>query len=139
MSNKYSREKERVRILVIDENPQYHEDLSDHASFYPGDVDFESRFTSSDTEAHKLLASWRPTVVLLGMHVPGVDSMELLKMCCNDVTPVIVTSDERSLDIEESARQRGAAGYVVKSQEPEHLEEVLQGIARFSSVAEQVH
>jgi two-component system, OmpR family, alkaline phosphatase synthesis response regulator PhoP len=121
--------KKELKVLVVDEEPQYFSALRDCAELCSHVVKVNCDFANSWERATEKIHSQKPSLVLLDLYIPGLPSFELLKECQANSIPVIVISSINSLHIEETARSFGAAGCVDKSEDPEELEEMLLNLS----------
>ena len=66
-----------------------------------------------------LAQSLHPDLVLLDVHLPGLNGLDVLARLREDPltreAPVLMFSQDDSLDVMEEARRRGAQGFLVKS------------------------
>jgi CheY-like chemotaxis protein len=69
-----------------------------------------------------LAQSLHPDLVLLDVHLPGLNGLDVLARLREDPltrdAPVLMFSQDDSLDVMEEARRRGAQGFLVKSRIP---------------------
>ena len=111
-------ERERSRILVVDDDPQtlrYVRDALTKAGYTPV-------ATGDPEEVSRLMAEEEPRLVLLDLMLPGSDGMELMKEIreVSDV-PVIFLSVNGQEEIIARAFENGADDYVVKPFSPTEL------------------
>ena len=118
---------ERVRVLVVDDNPQ---DLR-----YVRDTLAKSGYdpvaTGEPEEALRLVEEERPELVLLDLMLPGTDGIELMKDILEvaDV-PVIFLSAYGQEELIARAFDTGAADYVVKPFSPTELSARIRAALR---------
>lgn len=101
----------RRRLLVVDDEPQILEIISEHFS-QKYDVDA----APSATAAVQLFEKQRPDVVLLDINMPGVDGLKLLTFLrkAEPKVPVIIVTAHTEVSIAAKALEAGAFGYVPK-------------------------
>jgi CheY-like chemotaxis protein len=114
-----------VRVLVVDDQEPYLRAMTTVVEETDGFVVVGS--ASSGEDALVRAAQVRPELVLLDVHLPGIDGLEASRVLTGaGVGPVVVllsTYDEDQVDVEGS----GAAAYVSKAAfGPDRLAEVWQ-------------
>jgi CheY-like chemotaxis protein len=114
-----------VRVLVVDDQEPYLRAMTTVVEETDGFVVVGS--ASSGEDALVRAAEVRPELVLLDVHLPGIDGLEASRVLRGaGVGPVVVllsTYDEDQVDVEGS----GAAAYVSKAAfGPDRLAEVWQ-------------
>ena len=120
-------EEERLRILVVDDDPQalrYVRDTLARSGYDPV-------VTGEPEEALRLVEEERPELVLLDLMLPGTDGIELMKdiLGVADV-PVIFLSAYGRDDLVARAFDTGAADYVVKPFSPTELSARIRAALR---------
>ena len=126
-------EEERLRILVVDDDPQilrYVRDTLVKSGYDPV-------VTGEPEEALRLVEEERPELVLLDLMLPGTDGIELMKDILDvaDV-PVIFLSAYGRDDLVARAFDTGAADYVVKPFSPTELSARIRAALRRRAAAE---
>jgi len=122
-----------VRVLIIDEQLEYFQSLSEYAELCYHQYHVICRHAASDAEANQILAVWQPEVILVDLHHSKADTLSIIDQCKEGFAKVIVTSENVSSEVEKSALERGAMGYFYKSFDPEDIERLL---ARIEAIAE---
>lgn len=122
----------RVRLLVVDDQPEYFSQLAECAELCAYSFRIECRYADSEQAMTDLLTNWRPTVVVLDVHASFAPGFELLNRLQGKAIPVVVTSSNHSKEIERSVMERGAAAYLQKSDDPEEIERALYTLAGYS-------
>lgn len=117
-----------VRLLVIDDHPEYFELLSECSEMYNPEYRVECKLVSKLEEAMDVAASWDPSVVLVDLHV-AEEALDYLKRIAEAGPPVVATTVTRMPECQATAQQCGAVGYVVKSEDQEDLEQLLEYVA----------
>ncbi len=104
-------ERERVRILAVDDDPQtlrYVHDSLSRGGFAP-------IVTGDPEDVPMLLSNQKPHLVLLDMLLPGINGFDLLNTILEkEDVPVIFLSEYGEEDVIAKAFDMGAADYVVK-------------------------
>lgn len=131
--------RKEVRVLIIDEHDGWCEQLRQFAEMNDHLYEFQIERHSTGLTALKALREFGPTVVIVEAHLTDIDPFALVRTCRDELTPVVVTSEECSDEIEESAFQNGAAGYVVHTDNPDHLEHFVLQLATLSTQKEIAH
>ena len=114
----------RRRILVVDDQPDIREVLTD----YLNNKGFEVLEASGGEEALRRIPEFRPHIVLLDIAMPrmtGVEALRRIKALPHQAAVVMVSGIE---DVE-TARQTlalGAADYITKPVDFQYLDSVLQ-------------
>ena len=128
--------RKKVRLLVVDEQEGFCEmvqqiaDLAEHA------YEISCQFTNCEERARELVREWDPSVILVDAHLSEIDSGEFVRGCKELRAPVVVTSQERSVSIEHSARLWGASGYFTKSDCEETVEKLVLELATIAPVTD---
>lgn len=118
----------KVRLLVVDEQQSYYNLLRDYVEMCRHEYDIECAYAADETEALGLCGSWHPSIVLVDAHLPDKTGFGLLEKIIDQAASVIITSTSLSFTIEESAKKRGANGYLPKTDNFDDLDYVLSYI-----------
>jgi two-component system nitrate/nitrite response regulator NarL len=114
------------RVVVVDDHPLFLKAISQHLADARG---FEVVGTAtSGLQVGPLVARTNPDLVLLDIHMPGLDGLSCLALLRErhpDVTVVMFTGTDIPETIER-ALAMGAAGYIAKSIDPLDLPAVLR-------------
>ena len=126
-------EKERPRILAVDDDPRdlrYVRDTLARSGYDPV-------VTGDPDETLRLVAEERPELVLLDLMLPGTDGIELMKDILDvaDV-PVIFLSVYGREEVIARAFDMGAADYVVKPFSPTELSARIRATLRRRAASE---
>jgi DNA-binding NarL/FixJ family response regulator len=115
-----------VRVLIVDDHPLTREALASLLRQY----DFEVVGEASDGEAAIVAAEeLQPDLVLLDLSMPGLDGLQALprlRAAAPECEVVVLTASGTEENLL-AAIQRGAAGYLLKSEPPERIAEFLRG------------
>ena len=125
--------RKKVRLLVVDEQARFCELVQEIADLASHMYDISCEFTDSGSRARELVRDWDPSVILVDAHLSDINSCEFVNDCRDVRAPVVVTSEERSSSIEESAREWGASGYFTKSESVEDVEKLVLELASLAS------
>ena len=124
------REREKGRVLVVDNDPQTLRYVRDTLA----GVGYDPIVTADPEEALVLMEEVRPSLVLLDMMLPGADGIELMRdvLGIADV-PVIFLSVYDQDQVLARAFEQGASDYIVKPFSPtELLARVMAAIRRLA-------
>ena len=124
---------QRVRILAVDDEPQtlrYVRDTLTKAGYDPV-------VTGEPEEALRMLAEYRPELVLLDLMLPGTDGIELMQEIQQlaDVPVIFLSAYGREEQVVR-AFDLGAADYVVKPFSPTELAARIRAALRRRAVSE---
>ena len=99
------------RILVVDDEPELLEVLSDH---FNGRYEVDT--ARSGMAALERFAGQRPDVVFLDVNMPGLDGIEVLRrfLRSDPGVPVVMVTANTDIAITEAFLKAGAFGYVPK-------------------------
>ncbi|NQT93590.1 MAG: response regulator transcription factor [Lentisphaerae bacterium] len=125
------RSAKQTRILLVDDHPLLRKGTTPYLEAEP-DLAVCGE-AGNDVEAMRALEDLRPDMVITDISIPGRDGIELtkdLKAQRPDLLVIVLSMHDESLYAERAFRA-GAAGYVMKSEAPDHLvgaiREVLNG------------
>lgn len=111
-------------LLVVDDETE----ICDFLKNFFEERDFDVRTASSGEEAMERITKHQPQVVLLDVHMPGMDGMKTLREIKSQfpaVKVIMVTAIETREKIEEAMRL-GADNYITKPLSLEYLEKDVQ-------------
>lgn len=116
----------KARILVVDDEAGARSALTELLR----DEDYEVRSAGDGYKALGQIEGWTPDVVLTDLRMPGLDGLALMERLQTELpdTPVIVVTAFGSVESAVSAMHRGAADYVTKPINLDHLLLVLQRV-----------
>jgi len=120
-----------VSVLVVDDREPFRRAMAAVVDATPG---FEvSGVASTGEEAVNLTAELRPDLVLMDVHLPGIDGVEASRQITSATDAPIVfllsTYDESDIDLADC----GASSYLPKSElGPERLDETWQQVGAAS-------
>lgn len=118
----------KVRLLVVDDQKGYFDLLKEYTELCSHEYDIECAYAADEKQALGLYDSWHPSIVLVDAHLPDVSGFELLEKIIDKAAAVVITSSAHSFTIEESAKRRGANGYLPKTDNFDELDNVLSYI-----------
>jgi DNA-binding NtrC family response regulator len=112
-----------ARVLLVDDDPDFCEVLSDRLRF----LGFQVSVADRGPEALRLCREEPPAIVLLDLVLPGMDGMAVLETIRReepDVVVIVITGHGTIARAVE-AMKKGAYDFVSKPIDPRHLEIVL--------------
>ncbi len=121
-----------VRLLVVGEQKNYFELIKEQAELCSHHFSITCKHATTAKNAIESLSSFAPSVVMLDVHLSGMNAFDILEKCKQQSASVIITSEKHSPAIERSARDRGATAYVTNSENPEEIEELLTRISQLA-------
>ena len=122
-------DRKSIRVLVVDEASDYFDQVKDHADLNSHHYQMACRLVTKVTEVAEMIRSWNPTVVVLDVANSPTKSAEIAKGCSQREVPLVVTGYTHNKEIQAAIEKIGAVAYVVKSDDPEDLEQVVQLLA----------
>ncbi len=121
---------EPVRLLLVDDHVLFRKGL---ARLLVSDSGFQVVGEANDgAEALQKTADLKPDLVLMDIHMPGMEGVEATRRITDSfpsIKVVVLTVSEEDKDLFESIKA-GAHGYLLKNVSPEALFETLHGIFR---------
>ncbi len=108
------------KLLVVDDEPE----ICDFLKSFFEERDFDVLTANSGADAITAVGQAKPQVVLLDIHMPGMDGLQALKVIKEKyprVKVIMVTALETREKIEEAMRL-GADNYITKPLSLEYLE-----------------
>ena len=114
-----------ISVLIIDDHPLAHEGLVAALTPDPGIRVVGGADNGED--GIRLAADLRPDVIVLDLHLPDIDGVEVLTRLGHtapEVRALIVTASEQIDDLV-AAMSAGAAGYLTKRATPEEIRQAV--------------
>ena len=119
-----------IRLLLADDHTLFRKGLASLLEKEPG---FEVIGEAQDgAEAIRKAQADKPDLVLMDIHMPGVNGLEATRQITNAIPAtrvVMLTISEEDKDLFEAIKC-GAHGYLSKKVEPEKLRELIEGVFR---------
>ena len=116
-----------LNILIADDHDLVREGLKQTLARLPSAITFIE--AGSADEVRQALADFPPvSLVILDLHMPGANGLELLTTICNEHPdiPVVILSAIEESQVMQRTIDRGAAGFIPKSAANEVLVGALQ-------------
>lgn len=121
-----------VRVLLVQDRRGSVQHIREHAEMNDHRYRIELRHTASGAKAVELAKSWEPSIIVVDAFLSDTNSFELLEQIKDHHMPVVITGPDPSAEIEQSARDHGAAAYLSSSEDPDTLEELLRELVRLA-------
>jgi DNA-binding response OmpR family regulator len=121
-----------MRLLVVDDCSEFCELIQEFSELCSHQFGIRCEVVDSGQAAIAKIASWIPELVLVDAHLLEGSTLELRRLCREGQAPVVVTSDQMSLEIQSSATNWGAAGYLPKSLDPDEMELFLKRLSEYA-------
>jgi DNA-binding NarL/FixJ family response regulator len=130
--------KERVRVLIVEDNPQILRNLVKVLSSQP-DIEVVAEAIDGET-AVKLADSAKPDFILLDLELPGIDGIQVterVKLRHPEIDILILTTFDDETKVYQ-AMQAGAGGYLVKRVPPARIVSAIKEVRAGGTVIEAV-
>lgn len=117
-------------VLIVEDDKVMAESLAVMVQQHGWETRFAHSVLGAVQQAHKD----RPALILLDLHMPNMDGMDVLTyvkhdQSTKDTAVVIVTADDSAENIQR-AQAGGAMAYLIKPVSMEHIEAILNQIPR---------
>lgn len=129
MAGNIETERKSIRVLVVDDASDFFDQVQDHADLNSHHYDMACKLVTRIADVAEMIRIWNPSVVMLDVANSPQNSAEIAKGCSQREVPLIVTGYSHSKEIQASIEKIGAVAYVVKSEDPEDLEQVVELLA----------
>jgi CheY-like chemotaxis protein len=112
------------RILMVDDS----DDLCELYATLLRHEGYELTTASSAEEALKIVRTWRPSLVITDIFMPGIDGLELITRLRSDLAPPIppIIAFSGVSEAKDEALKRGAARFETKPVGPEELRHIVE-------------
>ena len=122
---KFGKKEERIKILVVDDEPKIVQTLQDRLEMNG----YEVLAAYDGREGLDVAIDNMPDVILLDIIMPFIDGLKMLEMLrehrqCKDIPVIMLTARSQESDIERAERA-GIEDYIVK---PFNITELLEKI-----------
>ena len=112
---------EPYRIMIVDDDPL----LSEMTAVVLQGAGMETRSLNDPMLALPRILEFKPDLILMDMHMPGCNGMELAKAIrqidAYFSIPIIFLSSETDVDVQFEARRMGGDEFLIKPIKPDHL------------------
>lgn len=119
-----------IRLLIVDDHPVVRDGLR---GMFIGTPGFDVAGEASDgAEAVDLADKLRPDVILMDLHMPGMDGVSAIRRLAERGSParvLVLTTYDQDSDVL-PAIEAGATGYLLKDAPREELLRAVQSVAR---------
>lgn len=120
----------RPKILIVDDEPGIREVLAEHLGHH--DTPYEVLTAADGFEAGRLMATFRPDIVLLDLRMPGLDGFQVCRAIKADPetsgTTVIAMTGYYSMETEARVLECGAIRCLAKPIEPAILSSYIDSV-----------
>lgn len=131
--------RKELRLLIVDDQSNFSEFLELYSDIWNEHVEVVLTHVESAAKAVNEMGSLRPNVVMVDAHLSDMNSLELVQRIANGTSTVVLTSEQPSISLEESALFHGAQAYIPKTQDPDEVEFLFLRLAELSTDLSDVH
>lgn len=124
--------RKEVKLLVVDDHSEHFDQIRAFVDMYSSQFIMECKLALDKEEAHSVMASWNPSVVLVDVHLLS-DALNLIREISAKGASVVAVSEARIPELPETAQSYGAVGYFTKSDNPDDVETLVGYIASVAS------
>ena len=124
--------RKEVKLLVVDDHAEHFEQIRAFADMYSAQFQIECKLAQDKEEAHEVMESWHPSVVLVDVHLIS-DAFNLIQEISHKGASVLAVSEARIPKLAETAQTYGAVGCLTKSDNPDDVEHLVGYIASIAS------
>ncbi|MDA8095169.1 MAG: response regulator [Betaproteobacteria bacterium] len=123
-------EAEAIRVVLIDDHTLFRKGLAELLE-HSGKIQVVG-ITGDPTEAHALLEHTAPDVVVLDLHIPLTNGIDLLTQLREEgfTMPVLILTVSDAEEDIANALRAGARGYLLKNMEPDEVVDAILRAAR---------
>jgi CheY-like chemotaxis protein len=124
--------RKEVKLLVVDDYSDHFEQIRAFADMYSSQFVIECKLAQDEQQAHEVMASWNPSVVLVDVHLVS-DALNLIQEISHKGASVIAVSEARIPQLAETAQSYGAVGCLTKSDNPDDVEHLMGYVASLAT------
>jgi signal transduction histidine kinase/CheY-like chemotaxis protein/CHASE3 domain sensor protein len=110
VSDKHVLDNTAHRLLLIEDDPLFATDMAQRAKR----SGFEVEVAQNGTLALEMVASFKPTAIILDMHLPDMDGEEILRLLKSNVRTSLIPVHTVSAGDESDFNSEGAIGFIQK-------------------------
>jgi DNA-binding NtrC family response regulator len=115
----------RIKLLIVDDEEEFTSTLAERLALRQ----YDTRVASDGEVALAKIQEERPDIVLLDLHIPGMNGLEILtRIKAMDASIQVIILTGSVGDIAELTMKAGAIDHMIKPVDIENLLEKLQGI-----------
>lgn len=124
--------RKEVKLLVVDDQSEHFEQIRAFSDMYSSQFVIECKLAQDKEEAHEVMESWHPSVVLVDVHLIS-DALNLIQEMTHKGASVVAVSEARIPQLAETAQTYGAVGCLTKSDNPDDVEHLVGYIASIAA------
>jgi len=130
LSNEQQSPERSLRVLLVDDHALFRAGIASLLAFHQ-EIEVVGQ-AEDGREALESARKLKPDLVLMDLHMPGMNGIEATRQIraeLPEVKVVVLTVSDQDRDLFEAIKS-GAHGYLLKNLEPEELIDYLMGISR---------
>lgn len=127
---------QQIKVLVVDQDPEFFKLIQEQIELNSIFYNIAVKHIDQINAATESLSSWNPNLVVLDFANSPLQAACLVKGCQHLEVPVVITGEVLNQEVEAAARKIGASAFIVKSEDSDDIEKVLE---LFSETAKETY
>lgn len=117
---------EPIRVLIVDQDPYFFKQMQEQIELNSHMFKIAFKHIEKISEAAESMSAWNPNLVVLDFANSPLLAAHLMQGCHQMDVPVVITGEVLNNEVESAARKIGATAYVVKSEDSDDMDKILE-------------